>query len=368
MRICFFIPSMTGGGAERVICSLSAHMTAKGHDVDILTINSGKSQYKIAQGVTQNTLDCSTKDNNALLRLLSLPIIEFKRIRRFERHVKSTKPDVVLSFSLTTNLISSIARMKNGTRLILTERTDPRRFSKLTQWVSGILYRKSDAFVVQSKGIADYYSKKKIKNISCIPNPINDQIVTMPLFNGVREKSVCAVGRLIKEKNYPMMIEAFGVVCKKHPEYKLCIYGEGYLHDLLAEQINRLGLGENVKLLGFHDNIYEILSCATLFVMTSDFEGFPNVLIEAMALGLPAVSTDFPSGVAREYIENGKTGWVVEKGDTSALINAIESIICDFENISMNCKMRSRQIITQLNAGYITNIWLDLIKKLSGEL
>ena len=190
----------------------------------------------------------------------------------------------------------------------------------------------------------------------------------MPLFNGVREKSVCAVGRLIKEKNYPMMIEAFGVVCKKHPEYKLCIYGEGYLHDLLAEQINRLGLGENVKLLGFHDNIYEILSCATLFVMTSDFEGFPNVLIEAMALGLPAVSTDFPSGVAREYIENGKTGWVVEKGDTSALINAIESIICDFENISMNCKMRSRQIITQLNAGYITNIWLDLIKKLSGEL
>lgn len=358
MRILFFIPSMTGGGAERVISIIASRMAQIGHSVGILTINSCESKYKIDENVSIYTLNCPANSRSSLLRMLSLPFIECKRIAYFKRFIKLYNPDNVVSFSLTTNLITILAGKFRGERHILSERTDPLRFSFITRRICEIVYRKADALVVQSSAIGEYYSAHGIKSIYIIPNPVCDQVAVMSKCDFKSKPLICAAGRLINEKNYPMLIDAFARVCSEIPGFELWICGEGYLYDRILRYIDALGLSERVKLLGFRDDVHAIIASSTLFVMTSDYEGFPNVLIEAMSLGVPVISTDFSSGVARDYIIDGINGYLIQKGNTGQLVSAIRKAIDDKQIMKANCLKLRHSLIQKLDPEKITDLWL----------
>ena len=159
------------------------------------------------------------------------------------------------------------------------------------------------------------------------------------------------------QKNQKMLIEAFSKIHSNYPEYQLVIYGEGKLRHQLQEQIDLLGLQERISLPGSRSDVLEQIKDASLFVLPSDFEGMPNVLIEAMALGLPCISTDCPCGGPRELIQNGVNGILISVGDVEALACEMSKVLDDSEMSALLGK-NAVQIREKLNMEKIGKEWL----------
>ena len=198
----------------------------------------------------------------------------------------------------------------------------------------------------QSSKVAEYFDSN---NTIVIPNPIDNNILPEP-YTGERRKVIVGVGRLMKQKNFANLIKAFSMLDSQFNEYTLEIYGEGSLHQELDDLINRLNLSHRVKLMGAKQNVLQLIKDASLFVMSSDYEGYPNALAEAMAIGLPVICTDFYSGTARELIGE-KNGLLVPVGDSKAMAKAIERLLSDSQKREImskeNIKIREKTFYHQ---------------------
>ena len=166
-----------------------------------------------------------------------------------------------------------------------------------------------------------------------IPNPINDQI---PYFDvKEREKVIMSAGRLKPQKNYPLLIRAFAKFSASFPDYYLDIYGEGYLLEELVALADELGVKEKVRFKGFCSDIFPIMAKVGMFVMSSDYEGISNSMLEAIAIGTPTICTDCPVGGARQMIEDQVNGMLVPLGDVDALAAAMCKVAGDKEFAEM---------------------------------
>ena len=195
-------------------------------------------------------------------------------------HKEFKKYDVVLSFLAPFNMIALVANLFNKTPIIVADRNDPSKVpsNKYVRFVRDLLYKLADRIVVQTKHNQAYFKK----NTDVIYNP-----VVMDDFKGMalrvnKEKLIVSSARLEKQKNQEMLIDAFGAFHKSHPEYKLRIYGEGSYRENLEEKIDKLGLKDCILLPGVTKDIFNKIAAAELFVLTSNYEGMPNALIEAM--------------------------------------------------------------------------------------
>ena len=198
-----------------------------------------------------------------------------------------------------------------------------------------------------------------------IPNPVNKNSINIePIYN--RKKKIIAAGRLSPQKNYELLIRAFNRICNCFPEYRVEIYGEGPEKDSLEKLIQELGLQSKIILMGTKLNVIKEEAAASLYVMSSDYEGFPNALAEAMASGLPVISTDFPSGVAHEIIEDGKNGYVVPLGDEEKLAEAMKKILSNSELQEIMSK-NNEGIREQLSEAQVYKVWKELFEKLISE-
>jgi len=177
------------------------------------------------------------------------------------------------------------------------------------------------------------------------------------LWQGFLSKKIVSVGRLELQKNQKMLIDAFALVHSQLPEYTLDIYGEGSMRTVLQEKIDSYGLHEAITLQGIEKNIYQRLSEAALFVLPSDYEGMSNALMEALAIGLPTVSTDHPAGGARSLIENGKNGLLTPVGNKEAMAEAIVSLLRD-PVYAQKMSAQSRKIRQQLASDVIAKQWV----------
>jgi glycosyltransferase involved in cell wall biosynthesis len=159
-------------------------------------------------------------------------------------------------------------------------------------------------------------------------NPINSSAL-IDLHEGEREKRIVNVGRLTEQKNQKMLIDAFARIKDEFPEYKLEIYGDGELMDKLKSQAVSLGVEDRVVFCGNVNNVGERIRTAEVFAFTSDYEGMPNALAEAMALGLACVSTDCSPGGARMLIEDGVNGIITPCGNADAFADALRRVLSD---------------------------------------
>ena len=178
-----------------------------------------------------------------------------------------------------------------------------------------------------------------------------------------KKKEIVAVGRLHWQKNYPLLIDAFSEISKKYKDYKLTIYGEGEERKRLQEIINNKKLTKRITLAGNVSDIKKYISSSKLFVMTSDFEGMPNSLIEAMVLGLPVISTDCPCGGPKELIENNKNGILIKVGNKDELINAIDKVLSN-EKMASQLGLSAKKIVDKVNPNYINNQWKNFINEI----
>ena len=224
------------------------------------------------------------------------------------------------------------------------------------------LYPKADGFVFQTEKQKELFDKEIQKKSVIIYNPIKDEFLNANK-SMQKENTIISVGRLVEQKNQKMLIEAFSKIAKEYPNYTLKIFGAGPLESNLKKQIEELNLLDRIILCGICDDIKTELEKAKIFVLSSDYEGMPNALIEAMAVGLPVISTDCPCGGPKELIENEKNGLLIEVGDVEDLTKKMKYLI---ENQEETAKMgkNAEKIQEKLHSINILKQWKSYIEEM----
>ncbi len=365
MKILLLIPRMNNGGAERVMSHI-ANELCENANVKLLTFVGNTSFYKLNKKVYYKSLDFKLNTKNKFTRYISMMKNFMLAVNLTKKEVKEFKPDIIISFLFEADLIMYLIRKylkESNIKWITSERNDPFNRTFIRKFLEKKIYKECDVFVCQGKKVYDYYSFLQEKYI--IPNPL----YTSNLVDTVCEADafkICAVGRLMPQKNFSMLINAFNQAKGKLPNNaSLTIYGEGILRGQLEQQIKNLGLTEQVFLPGASHNIFEDIRDSAIFIMSSDFEGFPNALLEAMALGLPVISTDFPTGIAKELISD-LNGIVVPCGDVERMKQAIIILANDKEKREFMRK-RNLYVREKYDIENVIKLWLDLIYSLHRE-
>ncbi len=324
---------MEKGGAERVIATL-ANELSNSNDVFIMTLMNGESSYELDSKVRKISIDGSNCKYDNRIKI-NLKKVSLMRSRRLRKELERENPDVIIAFlpepSLRVMLVSKFSRKIRKIPIIVSVRNDPRQEYKntLIRRLAKVLYKDVDGMVYQTEEAKNYF-KNIIKTTSqvVISNPISNSILLKPKADGRRKNVIVTVGRLEEQKNQELLISAFNDIPKnKRRGYILEIYGEGARRRTLQDMINRLGLNKNVFLRGKTDDVARVLNNSRIFVLSSLYEGLPNALLEAMALGLPCISTDCPCGGPRSLIKDNENGLLVENKNEGALSEAICKLI-----------------------------------------
>ena len=366
MRCTLIIYSLTSGGAERVISSMANYWAAKGWRINLLTFDDGTDPpfYALDSQICHIPLGIAGYSPNSILGLLN----NLARIQPLRTAIIKSKPNVVISFMHQTNELVLLATRWLNIPVIVSERNDPARqtisriWTQLRQWT----YPFADRIVVQTKRAGNYFSTKLQERIIVIPNP-----VLLPPdeknLSGKRlgDRSLIAMGRLVPQKGFDLLLEAMAKLKNSYPEWRLTILGEGELRSQLESLRDELGLGDRVHLLGRVKNPDEFLQQADIFIMSSRFEGFPNALCEAMACGLAVISTDCPNG-PREIIRDGVDGILVPNEDISALATAMERLMYD-EKERRSLGDRAKKITESFGLEKMMSMWELLIAKAIDE-
>ncbi len=359
MKKCLLlIPRMGNGGAERVMATIANNL-CKEHEVQIVTMTDADSFYALDERVKIVGLGQNVNRKNKITKIFTAIFGGIKCFFRLKRIIKKWKPDVLLSFLGPASVLAIILKISGvGCRVLVSERCDPNERSRIYKWFERTYFPKADKIICQSNKAAEFFQKKANDKIVIIPNPISADAIP-PRYEGKRRKTVVGVGRLDEQKNFKLLISAFSKLDNRFNEYKLEIYGGGHQEKELQEHINALGIKDKAFLMGVKPGVMHYIADVALYVMSSHYEGFPNALAEAMATGIPVISTDFSTGVARELIGE-KNGIIVPVNDEKALISAMEEILSKedkWEEISIE----NRKIFDTLSEDNILKIWKEAL-------
>lgn len=329
-KVSFITQSLASGGAERVT-SLLANGLVNDYEVEVATFTSNdKDFYQLHETIIRTELELSSNSKGILSAILA----NFNRIRVIRRFLKSKQPDVVVAMMSVPTILTALAAIGLKVKIIGSERSYPPAMPLGYFWESLRKYsfRYLDLLVVLSEKSKEWALKNtQVKSVIIIPNPvvwpIKDNLPVKPVSNYFKPNSkfILAVGRLGLEKNHQILIDAFANGKFYKLGWKLAIAGEGPLKNELTSLINSRGLNEDVLLLGKVGNLGEWYTTASIFTLTSSFEGFPNTLIEAMSYGLGVISFDCDTG-PRDIIDDHVNGLLIDCNERS-LSSALNSLI-----------------------------------------
>lgn len=326
MKIIFVVPDMPGGGTERVVSLLANEYAKRGIGVAILLFAGNQVEYKLDHRIEVVSI---AQESRGSIRVI------FQRILKMRSFYKRNKGCRIFAFSTMGAVFSVIAAAGISHYLLVSERNDPRK-SPHRKWFMWA-YSKADKVVLQTPDVAAYFPEKIVRKSVVVPNPIDDSLPER--FTGIRKKTVVAVGRLEAQKNHALLLEAFAGFCKRFPEYELHIYGVGKLEDELRKKADCLGISRAVVWEGFCSDVKEKIRDAGMYVLSSDYEGISNSMIEAMAMGIPTIATDCPIGGARMMIQDGINGLLVPVRNPIRLMEAMIKLAAEeglSEKIAMN--------------------------------
>ena len=340
--------TMDRGGAERVISILANHWSELGYKVKIILLLGYNSGYKLNPDVK-------------ILSLVNKDLSRWKQIPFWIRHIRSTvkkdEPAFVLSFFPKNTIISWIATRSLGIKLrfISSERNDPRfdGRGKLTAFLSEFVYSKSNAVVFQTTLLKSLYKRCNPKKTFVIPNPINEKVF-LKACNIRKTGKIVSVGKLEPQKNQKLLIDAFSVYSRSFPEAHLEIYGVGSLKKELCNYISSLNLQNKVILKGNVPNLHSEIRDAEMFVLTSNYEGFSNALMESLALGIPTISTDCAG--ATDLIDDRENGLIVPVGGLQELIQAMKCLSLN-QSLADYFSSKSKETIQQFKSSIILPLW-----------
>ena len=348
MKIMFYAWGLGQGGAERVI-SVLANDFSKQHDVSIVINSTNNKAYNIHKNVNVYELDTGKTKNKLVLNILR--IINTKKI------FKKVMPDVIICFLPVPSFRALLCKRRLPSKIIVCERNNPQveYAGFINKTLMKLLYKKADGFVFQTNEQKQYFNENIQKKSIVIKNPIKDEFLADVDFKN-REEVIVNVARLHKQKNHKLLINAFKKISDKYKNYKLKIYGNGPLHDELVEYINSQGLSKRVELCGITDNVRNELIKSKVFVLSSDYEGMPNALIEAMASGVACIATDCPCGGSREIIQDNFNGFLVPCNDIDALASKLDSLLSN-DSLIQKFGKNSLKVRNEFSLPIISKQW-----------
>lgn len=349
-HICIFIPSIGAGGAERVVSILANNLVSINYNVTIICLVN-KVSYTIDSGVNIVFPDFKLHRNISSL---------LKVIRYYRKVVKEIKPDVIFSFLEFYNEITMLALIGIKKKIFLFDRNSPfLKEQNIAQSIlRKVLYPNADGVVVQTRRAAEYIDKLSINsNILILPNPLsNIKEVWNPDFES---KRIICVGRIETQKNHKYLIDIFSQI--KNDGWILQFVGDGSCRPELEEYVNALNMKNHVQFLGIRNDVHSLLSESTIFAFPSLWEGFPNALLEAMAVGVPSISNNCPTGPS-EIIQDGVNGFLIDIGDMEEFKRKLMRLMSDKE-LRVSLSANSKNGISNYSVENTTRLLLDFVEK-----
>lgn len=334
IKIILIISSLRQGGAERIITYIASYLRQEKYEISLILYDK-KGPYLAEIPKYINIYDFRKRTPLDFIRLIFCT----------RKVIKEVKPDIVLSFLSYTNIVTglSILFLKRGFKIIFSERNYPPeslrriKFGWAKKWLMKFTYQKADLILPNSnltKVALEKYFHVRSDKLKTIYNPIDlgkviersREEVAHPFFEDKNSQVIISIGRLVEQKRFDRLLRVFSYVAKQNEKVCLVVIGEGELQIVLSELAVKLNIHESVDFVGFQENPYAWISKADIFVLSSDYEGFPNVMLESMACKTPVISTDCPSG-PNEIITNGENGILVAPDDEEGMATAVNTLL-----------------------------------------
>lgn len=385
-KVAFFIDSLGGGGAERVVSILCSEFVRKGYEVDLLMLQKRDIAYPLPENVSiyrvedmpvTTTYGKVTRKvfevwNHFRFRIY-IPLLRrigyqkypkwnetsfyfyAKYAMPYREYLLKNKECTAFGFLIRSNISMLMAAKGTGVKTVFCERNNPVRpdMPENIIRIRDRIYRLCEAAVFQTEEEREYYTKLKCDSM-VIPNPIKEGLPER--YEGERRKEIVNFCRMNAQKNLNLLIDAFELLLRDYPDYTLRIYGRGDEKENLQKYIEQKKLNQSVFLEDFASNIHEIICDAAMFVSTSDYEGLSNSMIEAMAIGMPCVCTDCAGGGARMMIQDHENGILVPVGDVQAVYQAMLEVINNKE-LEKKISANAVDVKNQLSIEKIVSQW-----------
>ena len=352
MNIAFYISNpLLNGGAERVVANL-ANTFAKDNNVTIITPFRVDTEYHIDSKIARFYLD-ENNNHGAVLRALT-------RVYRLHRYLITNKCQILFAFLDGAVEYAVLSTRFSHVKVIVSERNDPSQYYK-TWWQKiwiRTIYNAADAAVFQTPDAQRWFGQSIQRRSKIIYNPVRDEFYNVercPIPN-----RIVTCGRYEPQKNHHMLIDAMAIAIKRYPALKLSIYGTGELKDSLQDHIHQAGLEDSIILEGNVQDVPAVLKTAEIFVLSSDFEGAPNALMEAMAMGVPTISTDCPCGGPKMLLGDNENGVLVPVADAQSMADAIYKLHTD-TNLQQIYSERSSLFAEKFKISNVIYDWKSII-------
>ena len=353
MKIDFYISSLSSGGAEHVLINLATDFAKKGHDISITTYEKRPQFYEVESQIKVNKYN--NKKYNKFIELL-------KDFHDTKQQLKKRKSQVAISFLSRCNIMLIIAGLFSKTKLIVCDRNNLlRKYPKYVFVLSCWVYALADAVCVQTKEMKSFYPKYLQKKIHVLENPLDFDEMQKQLEKKKVEKenSIISIGRLERQKDFPTLFKAFSKVQKDFPNWDLKIYGQGERQKEFEKLIKELNLEKKIKLCGVTRVPFLEMNNAKIFVLSSFYEGFPNVLCEAMYASLPCIATSCECGPS-ELIDNGVNGILTTVQDIDEMAKYLE-ILMKSEQMRLEMGNKAQKSVLYLEKEKISDRWMTMI-------
>ena len=362
-KITIVIDSLKGGGAQRAAVLLLEGLITRRYQVSLITIYGEEADF---YQLPLKTPRIALKVAGVSPTIVDAIRNNIRRFRHLRQAIAATQPDVVISFLDKVNVLTLIACRGQKYPILVSEQNDPtqNKIGRMWDRLRRIVYPWATQVISCSQGVDQNWHWLPPEKRTVIYNPlaVTSQTaadIELPAPLNPKSKTIVAMGRLAPQKGFDLLLNAFASIAPQHPDWQLLILGEGELRADLEAQKNRLELQNRVAMPGIITNPFPLLKKCDLFVLSSRYEGFGNVMIEAMACGLPVVPTDCPSG-PNEIITDGVNGILVPNQDTQALATAMsESIKSDRQRTQL--ATAAQQSLARFELDNIVNQWEKLI-------
>lgn len=329
MKLTLISSSLRAGSAERVMSIVANYWAARGWKITLLTFDDGVEStfYDLDRRIKHHSLGIGEKSIDSLFALPG----NLGRIRALKKAIVDSRPNVVISFVNRTNILTLLACRGLKVPTIVSEHVYPAfgELTKFEEFLQKRYYRRASMVTLQTHNALSFFPASEGYNTYVLPNPVavpESPAIESRLYTD--DRHLLAIGPLIPQKGFDLLIQAFAQVCERHPEWTLTILGEGEMRSELEDLQFQLGLEDRVYMPGSVKNVDAYLRKADLFALSSRFEGFPVALCEAMACGVPVIAADCLSG-PREIIHNGIDGMLVVPENIDALASGLDLLMSD---------------------------------------
>lgn len=353
-KIAFYINSLEYGGAERVLSLIANKLFERGYIIDFITSYPCENEYFLNNGINRIYLNKSPIRESKIKK-------NIKQILKIRRILKENNDEYLITFLAEANIRGVFSSLFSKTKLIVSVRNDPHKeySNKIIFLFVQILFIFTNGCVFQTNDALRCFNRFIRKKSTIILNPVSDDFFCID-----REYSnlqnIVTIGRLENQKNQEILIKAFSQIEKKYLNDKLLIYGQGEKKRELASLIEKMNMTDRVQLMGVTNNVADVLKTARIFVLSSNYEGLPNSLMEAIAMLVPTISTDCPCGGPKMLIKNGVNGFLVPVDSIEQLTRKLDLLLSN-QKLQINFSESNKKIRNNFQEKLIIDQWENFL-------